>query len=687
MARYKAAKAQPDPKSETLRLLDRYFFEAASHPISKAVIEDGGLDFQYYEGDQWTTGEKADLAKRNQQAIVENEIKPVVDRVYGQYKQAYQNIKFVGRNQTDDPLGWKQTALLRWIDQQNLHEFQEGQMVLDGLKGGRGVCEIKPEINDAGSYSIVERYEDTFTFFPDPYSRCPDWNDDARYICRAKWMDLDEAKMLWPDHASELENCLTDGYTPGFYATHLIDPKVLALRVQFYLNTARKLMRPVEVWYKKIVEQTWVMTSDGAKDVTDLPTAEIKKLANGQEPITRRRNLMYVGVFCAGVLLDHGPSPHRHQLYPFVPFFAFRKKNGEPYGLIRNLRSPQDEINHRRSRGLYMLNNRQVRFEQGAIKDQAALAEELAKADGQVVIEDGKFDRFAMNDTHDIGEANLQMMQESKQAIGRLSGEDHLQVPGEMRSGRGVKQMQQIYQLGNLQLADSIRWTRRIAARLKMEYVKQYITEQQEFLITEKPNKPQRVTVTKADLAGIQERIYDIVIEDTVDLQTTRQEQVETLMTNLPALAQHGPAMVTLGLSLVDFPERDALLKQYQSMIAPPPIGPKMSLSFNWSELTAIEKSLLAKQFGWQEIAAAEAQNAGGEPIHITKGKVDLTKTIIKTKAQGQGGDVAAVGQVTAHRADMAQQDQQHQHEMDMAAQQQAHEKQMQANESAPIGA
>ena len=34
------------------------------------------------------------------------------------------------------------------------------------------------------------------------------------------------------------------------------------------------------------------------------------------------------------VLLEHGPSPHKTKLFPFVPFFVSRKKSGQPYSAI-----------------------------------------------------------------------------------------------------------------------------------------------------------------------------------------------------------------------------------------------------------------------------------------------------------------------------------------------------------------
>jgi hypothetical protein len=43
--------------------------------------------------------------------------------------------------------------------------------------------------------------------------------------------------------------------------------------------------------------------------------------------------------------------------------------DGDRYGFVRNLKSPQDEVNHRRSKALHLLNSRRVVSEKGAVDD------------------------------------------------------------------------------------------------------------------------------------------------------------------------------------------------------------------------------------------------------------------------------------------------------------------------------
>ena len=66
------------------------------------------------------------------------------------------------------------------------------------------------------------------------------------------------------------------------------------------------------------------------------------------------------------------------------------------------------------------------------------------------------------------------------------------------------------------------------------------------------------------------------------------------LMTVLPQLGKLGPGFVALGIQLTDLREKDALIKNFQASMQPPSNQPKMSVSFNWSDLTPEMQAYLA---------------------------------------------------------------------------------------------
>jgi hypothetical protein len=66
--------------------------------------------------------------------------------------------------------------------------------------------------------------------------------------------------------------------------------------------------------------------------------------------------------------LLHVASPYKHNKFPFVPYWCYRrKKDNAPYGPVRPVRGPQDSFNKRMSKALFVLSTNQVIVEEDAI--------------------------------------------------------------------------------------------------------------------------------------------------------------------------------------------------------------------------------------------------------------------------------------------------------------------------------
>jgi len=66
-----------------------------------------------------------------------------------------------------------------------------------------------------------------------------------------------------------------------------------------------------------------------------------------KRPVPALRLSWYVGPH----FITDMASPHPHNHYPYIPFIGAREDETRiPYGLVRSMLSPQDEINFRRIR-------------------------------------------------------------------------------------------------------------------------------------------------------------------------------------------------------------------------------------------------------------------------------------------------------------------------------------------------
>lgn len=617
------------------------FRQVVDHPITRRwTFEIADPSYKFYQGDQWDRKEKSDLKKRNQPEVVENEIKPTVDRLYGQFRRQRTAIKFIGRNEGDKDLAAKLSDLIRHVDQQNENEFVEGEVVMDGLIGGRGVYELTCDEGPTGSHVIRLRSEDPFSIFVDPFSRAYDWNEDARFLARSKWMDLEEAILLWPEKRGVLEQFI-GGTSAGMAHFTGLDPDVLKdRRWDLYTDTKRKRLRPVELWYKQRVKKRVLATADGTiEQLDELTKAESDAVVEqlpGAVLEERVVEQMFVAVFVGYVLLD-GPKPskYKHNKFPFIQYRAYVMKDGTPYGYVYPLISPQKEINHRRSRALYMLNNRQTMAEEGAIKDKREWASEIAQSDGIMEVRAGKWDRVAIRENADVSQGNIAMLGESKQAIRRISGEDQLMPAPEVRSGTGIQRLQMMHQHGIWQLFDNIRRTRRLKALLIFDLIKQYYDEDIVFHITDDPNAARVVKIGAGELEDLRDKEFNIIAVDTQDFLTAQSEQLDMLTTALPQVLQFGPGWAKVLISMSDIRDKDGILKMIDDMNQPKPTEPKVSVALQWSELPAQQQIAWAVRMGMPELAQA-IQAAPGEPAHIVQNRTEVAKQKMKTDAEMQ---------------------------------------------------
>jgi hypothetical protein len=175
-------------------------------------------------------------------------------------------------------------------------------------------------------------------FFYDPRSYKPDFSD-ARYVGIAKWLDVEAAIELFPDKEEELRSLMVE---TGFDLTTHSDREF-----KWTLVNEQKV-RLVEHWY-------------------------------------RRKGRSF---YCSFIELDAGDSPfcdeRNRSCSRFGMFSAAVDHDGDRYGFTRNLKSPQDEINARRSKALHISNVTRLTVQKGAVDDVEATRREAARPDGLV---------------------------------------------------------------------------------------------------------------------------------------------------------------------------------------------------------------------------------------------------------------------------------------------------------------
>jgi hypothetical protein len=658
---------QVESDEDVLSRLQRFIIEGTTSPIRLQYESEASKNYSYIENDFYTDDELAEFAQRGQPPTKRNEIAPILENIAGQFIQTRQVATFLGRNTpADDPVGAMAQDYQRWNDQQNQFKYQEQDIAWDGLVGGVGWLKSSIKTNELGQKYECLRSVNPFHVYKDPRSVKYDPNEDAKYILEGSWMDIEDAISLFPGkedailaHAMSGPSLPTVG-SSNVAASLQNEQHILSnmYALSFDGKGARCRVRPFEVWYKRKVKVYYVFRDDGVVALPiPLDSKQAKEVVKqlGEELTVEGiyQDRMYTGVVLGSLLLHHDVSEHQTNLFPYIPFYSGLKKNGAPLALTTRLVPINELVNKLESKATTLVTNRQTIAEKSAVEDIEKFQEEKARPDGYMEVRDGALSGGKVINTSnlEIGQGHMALLQEAKDALSRIGLPNASRgISSEVRSGRGIALQQKASYISASPLQSNLSRTRWMKARLSFDLMKQYLTEEMAFQITDDPNAPRTVQVSRGAIQAMKERLYDIVITEQKDYDTLREQQAEVLMPIIPQLSQMHPMWMKLVLSMTEWRDKEGLLKMVDEISQQGPAMPRISLSQDWKDLTPEMQAFYAMTaFKSQELAQAIMEK-NDDPAFIKKLKADLIGTQIKegTRAQVEKGRVDLTAMQTA---------------------------------------
>lgn len=313
----------------------------------QAEIDEARTARHYYHGNQWTREELRVLKQRGQPPVTSNMVARKCNAIVGLMERLRQDPKAQPRTPNHEQGAELVTAAVRYVldnnDWGSIRAECELNASIDGIAG----LELSLEDDENGEPEVVMNAVEPETFFYDPRSFRPDFSD-ARYMGVAKWVSDDLAMEMFPEHAETLE-----GYMSGQdYGMAAGDQD----RERKWIDTNQKRLRLVEHWYKH--QGKWHYCYH----------VGTMKLTEGESPF----------------LDEKGKSDCR-----YIMFSAHVDHDGDRYGHVRNMKSPQDEVNHHKSKAIYTLSQRKIIAEEGAVDDVDKAKREYAKSDAWITYNKG----------------------------------------------------------------------------------------------------------------------------------------------------------------------------------------------------------------------------------------------------------------------------------------------------------
>jgi hypothetical protein len=495
---------KPDARERFGMLLSYYRQELDRQGENRA---EQALDAAYYDNDQWTAEEKAILSERGQAALVYNVVATTCNWVIGSEKRGRTDFKILPRGKEDAKPAESKTKFLKYLSDVNRDPFVRSSAFEDQIKVGVGWLETGAQ-DDDDAEQIYHRHEPWRNMLWDSADRSLD-GKGMRYLSRSRWVDEDMAKGYFPERHAAIKSSITDTVGAGSFdmldgdmAMDVAeDQREQGIGSSSDTQHRRRRLRLIEMWYRmpEMVDTLNGGELHGQPYDHDNPKHR-ESIALGMSRTHRKFGLaVRVAVFTTSALLYDGPSPYKHKRFPFTPVWGYRRDdNGLPYGMIRNLRPIQDDINKRASKALAILSSNKVIMDDDALPDTWTMddfADEVAKPNAILVKRRGS--EIILDVDRELAPAHLSLMERGISMIQQVGGvtDEQMGKSTNATSGKAILARQEQGSMATAKLFDNLRLAVQLDGELKLSLMEQFVTEQKEFRITNQRGVPEFVTM------------------------------------------------------------------------------------------------------------------------------------------------------------------------------------------------
>ena len=469
----------------------------------------------YYRGDQWDEFDMQQLDDQGRPALTINTILPTINAVLGEQSTKKADIQFKPRGGGNQEIADTLTKVYQQISDNNKLEWVESQVFSDGLIQDRGYFDVRIDFADHVQGEVKIEAKDPLDILIDPDAKHYDpktWNE----IFESKWMSIDEIEETYGQaKADKLRFLAETGTTLGADSMEFEEERYGDTDEYNYgqqypgdPENARMLrsIRVIERQYYKLKECTFYV-DPVTGDMRDVPYNWTKKKREGfadqfgLDIVTKTMRKVRWTVTADTVVLFDDWSPYSQ--FTIVPYFPYFRR-GKPFGMVRNLLSPQEQLNKITSQELHIVNttaNSGWIVENGSLSGMTADDLEEHGAETGLVLE---FNRGSTppakippnqipTGLDRLGQKASRNIKEISGITDAMLGQDSPEVSGvaiQQKQNRGSTMLQ--VPLTNLAK------TRQYLAESILKLVQAYYTEERVIQITDeedpyKPRKPLRV--------------------------------------------------------------------------------------------------------------------------------------------------------------------------------------------------
>ena len=593
--------------------------------------DEAAREAAFYDGDQLDQPTLAIMRRQGMSPQIINEIKPAINSVINYRGQNMRDLMVVAED--DESTEGAEALNQKFKESLRLTEFHDvcERSELDGWKVGIGWAEVSME-KDPWGYSDRVLYVPWREMYWDPRARDP-MLKDSRFFLRRKFYDLDEIQQHFP-HEKEMLSFVQRGFGNGWLGTGTFE--------QFGgsgIGSRHGTGRNTYFWNDQSTqeEKDWYMSERGRVPLYEIHywmpgRVVVMELVDGRKMEFQQQNpLHHEAVRQGAAVLREGPTRNYRKAYyvgghrihdeatgktnsHYVPFIGYLEDGtGKPYGLIRDMMSPQEEINARHTRILSQQATRQHFVDEDAVDDHAQTAKELGRPDAYIKLKaDRQGDRgIHVESNSEVSQINFALLQQSHQDVVRVTGlGPNIKGQSHGANQSGVAFQEEVEQSGGMMahIEKNFDKARVIAGRMLLGQIVERHQNQNNMKvpIEKSANRPGRTVTVNGTMPGKRKRNNDLmqlrtrVALSEVPMSLTYRHQVFfsliELTKSLPPEIQ--AAMTDMVVMASNHPQRDEIVDRIRQItgFGPEPSDPQeaAALRQQQEQQQAIEHKMLA---------------------------------------------------------------------------------------------
>lgn len=546
----------------------------------------------YYDGNQLDPETLAELEEKGMAPLITNLVKPTIDMVLGMEAKTRSDWRCIADAEQFQDVAEAFSQKLHEAERETRADRACSDAYAGQVKSGLAWVEVSREA-DPFRYpyrvSSVHRRE----MFWDWVAKEPDLSD-ARYVVRKRWFDIDLVALHFPKAKPVLSAAL--GRWGGNWITAATENATLAnafdqergMTVSDFewVNPRRQRICLFEIWYRTFVRGKILRLPDRVVEFD--PKNEYHQFAvkaGMVEPETAVYARMNLSIWAGPHRIYDGKADRKRM--PYIPFWGYREDlTNTPYGLIRGMVSPQDEVNTRRRKLMNLLSSKRIIADSDSLDTRinsfSDVIQEIARPDSVIALNPSRknHDGFRVETELNLGEQQFQIMEENKKALQEAAGIYQAMLGKDTNATSGFA-INSLVEQGTTTLAeinDNYRYSRRLVGEMMVDLIREDMIgrpievicgegkRKRTIILNQPVQNPETGEVEVVN--DVSRSTVKVALEDTPSTPSYRAQQLDMISRVIQAVPPQAQAiMAPAFIEMTELEDRQQLADQLRNIL------------------------------------------------------------------------------------------------------------------------